>query len=50
MKMDVNNLKISFLIDMKFTAVNNNKAAAAIIREEAILQNLVENMYSLEQN
>lgn len=49
MKLDVN-LKISFLIHMKFTAVNNNKAAAAIIREEAILQNLAENMYSLRQN
>lgn len=24
---------------MKFTAINNNKAAAAVIREEAVLQN-----------
>jgi len=50
MKMGVNNIKIIFLIDMKFTAFNNNKAAAAIIREGAILQNLAENVYSLKQN
>lgn len=50
MKLDVNNLKIFLLIDMKFTAINNNKAAAAIIREEAILHNLAENVYSLTQN
>lgn len=35
---------------MKFTAINNNEEAAAIIREEAILQNLAENEYSLKQN
>jgi len=35
---------------MKFTVINNNKAAAAIIKEEAILQNLAENVYSLKQN
>lgn len=50
MKMDVNNIKIIFLVDMKFTAINNNKVAAAIIREEAILQNLAENVYILKQN
>lgn len=50
MKMVVNNLKIIFLIDMKFTAINNNKAAATIIREKAIMQNLAENVYSLKQN
>lgn len=49
-KLVVNNLKSSFLIDVKFTAINKNKAAAAIIREEAILQNLAENVYSLKQN
>jgi hypothetical protein len=43
MKLVVNNLKSSFFIDVKFTA-------AAIIREEAILQNLAENVYSLKQN
>jgi hypothetical protein len=48
--MDVNNLKNSFLIGMKFEAINNNKAAAAIVREEAILQNLADNVYSLKQN
>jgi len=50
MKMDVNNIKIIFLVDMKFTAINNNKVAAAIIRDEAILQNLAENVYILKQN
>jgi len=50
MKWVVNNLKSSFLIDVKFTATDKNKAAAAIIREEAILQNLAENVYSLKQN
>jgi len=50
MKLVVNNLKSSFLIDVKFTAINKNKAAATIIREEAILQNLAENVYSLKKN
>jgi hypothetical protein len=50
MKLDVNNFKISFLIDMKFTAINNNKSAAAIIMEEAFLQNVAEKAYSLKQN
>jgi hypothetical protein len=36
MKMNVNNFIFSFVVHTKIIAINNNKASAVIIKEEAI--------------